>query len=52
MKIPPSLVEVESSSVSRDLGQVVRDEYGAEYRRIDKHQQDRGGYHVEGEDGP
>jgi hypothetical protein len=52
VKIPPSLVEVEPSSVSGDRGQIVRDEHGGEYRGIDKHQEDRCGYRVEGEDGP
>ena len=51
MKIPPSLVEVESSSVSRDWGKIVRDEHGAEYRSIDEHQQDRCRNRVEGKDG-
>lgn len=52
VKVPPSLVEVESSGVLGDCGQVVCDEHGGEYRNIDKHQQDSCGYRVESEDGP
>lgn len=51
VKVPPSLVEVESSSVSRDWGEIVRDEHGAEYCNIDEHQQDRCRNCVEGKDG-